>query len=86
MRINARLDETHSHKLDYLMQVTGDSVTEVIKRAIDVYFEQVQQSPSHALDILSRMGFIGSGHAAPDLSESYKKELSKDLDRKHGDC
>ncbi len=83
MRINARLDEDHSEKLTYLARTTGASITEIIKRAIDTYFEQCGNSVGNAAEILTASGFVGCGEEAPALSEHYKDELKRSLATKH---
>jgi hypothetical protein len=86
VRINARLDETHFEKLEYLKQATRAGTTEVVKNAIDVYYRKVRGSaPVSALDILTAHGFIGSGEGEMSLSESYKDSLATGWSRKHGD-
>ena len=37
MRINARLDTDRSRKLDFLLRMTNQKISEIVKRAIDVY-------------------------------------------------
>ena len=83
MRINARLDDEHAEKLTYLTRTTGASVTEVLKQALDVYFEQLGNSCGSAAQILEQSGFIGCGEGSPHLSEQYKESLKKSLATKH---
>jgi hypothetical protein len=74
MRINARLDENHARKLNYLLETTHSSTSEIITRAIDVYYEQIKQSRPEAANILQASGFIGCGEAPPELAENYQAE------------
>lgn len=83
MRINARLDENHARKLNYLLEATHSSTSEIIKQAIDIYYEHVRQSRPEAADILQTSGFIGCGEASPDLAENYKEALKEVLGSKH---
>ncbi len=83
MRINARLDEARSRKLVYLTRTTHRCTSDVIKRAIDVYYEQVKHAQLNPEEILKRTGFIGCGEAANTLSEHYKEALSESLSSKH---
>lgn len=85
MRINARLDETHSQKLEYLKRATNAGVSEVVKDAIDVYYERVKGSKASAAEIFSKSGFIGIAEGPEDLSTRYKQVLTEDLEAKHGD-
>lgn len=81
MRINARLDEEYAHKLTYIQQQTQQPVTDVIKNAIDLYYQQLQQQKP--LDVLTQTGFIGCGQADSNLSVNYKSILKDGLKGKH---
>ena len=83
MRINASLDENHARKLNYLLEVTRSSTVEIIKWAIDFYYEQVRQSRPEAAHILQESGFLGCGEASPELAENYNEELKGLLGSKH---
>ncbi len=83
LRINARLDESHSRKLDYLKRVTGSGISKVIKRAIDTYYERVKTTKGDPAGLLHRAGFIGCAEEPTDLSEHYKEELAGMLVKKH---
>ena len=83
MRINARLDDSHSQKLEFLIRVTSLGISDVLKRAIDVYYDQVYATRPQAAEILGRSGFIGCAEAEPDLSERYKEDLQELLAAKH---
>ena len=84
MRINARLDDTHAQKLDYLKRATHSTVSDIVKTSLDLYYDQVRGSSSRAAEVLERSGFIGCGASSPDLSTSYKEELAESLAAKHG--
>ena len=71
MRIYARLDDSRSQKLDFLSRVTHLSTSEIVKRAIDLYYDQVKSARPRPAEALSASGFIGCGEAAPDLSDCY---------------
>ncbi|MEM8994849.1 MAG: ribbon-helix-helix protein, CopG family [Acidobacteriota bacterium] len=83
MRISARLDATSAHKLSDLSRRTGYGTTEIVKRAIDLYYAQEKASRESAADILRAVGFVGSGAASPDLSSNYKEELGALIGKKH---
>jgi hypothetical protein len=83
MRINARLDEERSRKLDYLMHVTGSGVSEILRRAIDVYYHRVRERDDKSAALLTKSGLIGCAEGPEDLSENYKEELLDELKEKH---
>lgn len=82
-RINARLDEERKAKLEFLKRSTGLSVSEIVKRGIDSFYEEQRTRRASALEILTRTGFIASGEGPEDLSVNYKDELTRILAEKH---
>jgi hypothetical protein len=51
--------------------------------ALDLYYDQARAGRRPAAELLRANGFIASGEAAPDLSETYKDELTRSLADKH---
>jgi hypothetical protein len=86
MRINARLDEEHVSKLAYIQQQTNRSVTDTIKTAIDLYYQEIQKEQKNPSQLLIQTGFIGCGNADSNLSGNYKSFLEEGLKTKYGDC
>ncbi len=84
MRINARLDEEYSNKVAYIQQQTNQGVTDVIKSAIELYYQQLQPHQKKPLLALMESGFIGCGEADPNLSVNYKSVLRDGLKGKYG--
>ena len=83
MRINARLDQDRTRKVEALRQITQMTVSEIVKRAIDVYYREVRQDRPNPAEILAASGFIGAARAGRDLSEGYKSHLAESLNSKH---
>ncbi len=84
-RISARLDSASAQKLERLIEQTRSSMTDILKKAIDSLYQRECRQHTKAAEILAATGFIASGEDAdPDLSESYKSELSTLLHNKHG--
>lgn len=84
-RINARLDERHSAKLEYLKRTTRMGVSDIVKRGIDLVYEDVKKETRDPFEVLTETGFIGSAEGPSDLSGRYKDELRELLAAKHGD-
>ncbi|MBD2532732.1 CopG family transcriptional regulator [Nostoc flagelliforme FACHB-838] len=84
MRINARLDEEYADKLAFIQQQTNQAVTDVIKSAIELYYQQLQQEQKNPFSMLTQTGFIGCGEAHPDISVNYKSILRDGLKAKYG--
>jgi hypothetical protein len=73
MRVNARLDEQTSLKIEYLTQATGQSVSHVVREAIAVYHVQVrgkQSVPSRFLALAGK-GDSGRSDIASNVKEAY---------------
>lgn len=83
MRINARLDEDHRRKLEYLMRVTGFRVSDIVKQAIDMLYAHEEQAKGRPGKLLMNSGFIGCGEGPVDLSVAYKDELKASMLAKH---
>jgi hypothetical protein len=83
MRVNARLDDDHSRKLEVLTRLTGSTVTDVLKRAIDLYYETLGRDRRRAAEVLEEQRFIGAAAGDPNLSETYKALLSDLVAAKH---
>ena len=66
-------------KLAYTQQQTNHAVTDVIKSALELYYQQLQQEQKNPLSMLNQTGFIGCGQADPDLSVNYKSILRDGL-------
>lgn len=84
VRVNARLDPASAEKLQAIMHLTGKSVTEVLKAAVELYFSglEAQQRPG-AQELALRVGLVGCGEGPGDLSSRYKAYLSEGLAGKH---
>ncbi|MCG6941644.1 MAG: ribbon-helix-helix protein, CopG family [Thiohalocapsa sp.] len=68
MRINTGLDDEQSRKLDHLRALTGRTVSELIKEALEHYDAEVTAKPVRAEEVLCRTGLIGCTEGDPDLS------------------
>jgi len=83
MRISVRLDPERAEKLRRLARRTGESTSEIVKRAIDLYDERAEPA-ERPYDVLMRSGFIGGAEGHPDFSTS-KDGLFEPLGGEHGD-
>jgi len=83
MRINARMDDEHARKLDTIKQVTGQNTSNVIKAAIDFYFDKIRSKQKVTSKLIADSGLIGCSDGNEDLSIRYKEQLNRSLDKKH---
>lgn len=84
MRLNARLTDELSKKLLALERTTGQSRSDIVRAALERYFEETPVPGRSVRDAIHESGLIGCGEAEADLSGSYKSRLRESLERKHG--
>ena len=83
MRINARLDETTENQLTYIRAATGASVTDIIKRSLNLYYRQIKAETGEGVRKLLKSDFVGCAEGPEDLSGDYKRYLQESLSAKH---
>ncbi len=76
MRLNARLPEELAQKLEALERATGQSTSEVVRAALERYFNEIFGSGRSAREAIYLSGFVGCGEAEAHLSTTYKSRLS----------
>lgn len=84
LRINARLDKETAPQVHYLTKVTGLNLSDIVKKSIHFFYEQVRSQEAKAADILMKTGFVGSAEGEKDFSRTYKEQLTRTLGAKHG--
>ena len=84
MRLNARLSEELAQKLEALERATGQSTSEVVRAALERYFNEICGPDRSAREAIYLSGLVGCGEAEAHLSTTYKSRLSEGLGRKHG--
>ena len=83
MRLNARLPEDLARKLEVLEQATGQSTSNVVRAALERYFNEICGPGRSAREAIYQSGLVGCGEAEADLSTTYKSRLREGLGRKH---
>lgn len=82
MRINARLDPDSEEKIKRIKNVTNKSTTDIIKKSVDLYYQQISfDAKSKNQKLLKSLSGISDG--PEDLSSNYKNYLNDDLEKKH---
>lgn len=82
MRVNARLDDEAQQQIDYLVQVTGQSVSQVLREAVARYHAQTRAQQGGPRRLLAMIGQGDSGRS--DIASRYKDLLTESLAKKHG--
>jgi len=83
MRLNARLHAIHEAQLIKIQEQTQASVSEIVRSALENYYQTVCEHPSSAKDALFASGFVGCAEAVVELSTTYKSHLASSLSKKY---
>lgn len=80
LRINARLDDSYSEKLEYLKEATGLCLSDVVRESVDQYYAQVKSETARRQRGLGDLvgAFEGREDTPTDLSAEYKGYLWMD--------
>lgn len=76
-RINARLSAQSARKLTQIIERTGSNMSQVIEKAIEVYFTEAVQREEGGWRALETVGFIGCAEGPRDSSANYKRYLTE---------
>jgi hypothetical protein len=80
-RLNARIDPSLARKVATLRRATKQTTTEVVRTALERYFEAITREAS-PYERLSESGFVGCADGPADLSATYKDQLARSLTTK----
>ena len=84
MLINTNLDDIIAEKIDYLVKTTQLTLADILKNAVNLYYEITRTSPADKLKAFEESGFIGCGEGDAHLSVNYKHDLRELMERKYG--
>lgn len=84
MRINARLDDSYTEKLEFLQAATQLSLSDIVRDSVDRYYEAVLAAQRRQRVGLDKL--VGAFSGGPsDGSTRYKVEFLDHIADKHGD-
>ena len=83
MNVTAQFDGEQADKLAYIQSQTNEEVGEILNRAIDLYYRQLQPPTKSPLDIFEDVGLVGCIDADPNLSSRYESHVQDYLQQKH---
>ena len=86
MEIQAQLTEVEAQKVFFIQEQTHQDLIEILKKAIDLYYQILQIPEKTPLQILEESGFIGCCSVESELSTSYKSVLAEELNKKYDHC
>lgn len=82
MRVNARFDAEAEAQVQYLAQMTGMGVSEVLRTSVQHYYDAVRARQTGLRHLSAFIGQGDSGRA--DVAASYKQRLAEGWGAKHG--
>ena len=83
LEINAKINEETADKLAYIQQQTAQEINEILKLAIDNYYQLMAPEKPTAFELLEQSGFIGCCSVETELSVNYKSVLKEELKSKY---
>ncbi|ACB00958.1 conserved hypothetical protein (plasmid) [Picosynechococcus sp. PCC 7002] len=72
-----------ANKINLIQQQTQQDISEILKKAIELYYQTLQIPQKTPLQILEESGLIGCFEDDPDLSSNYKQVLTESLAKKY---
>jgi predicted metal-dependent hydrolase len=84
-QINAEIDLETTDKLTYIQQQTNQELSDILRAAIDDYYQKLKQKKKKTpFQLFEDSGFIGCCSVESDLSVNYKEVLATELEAKYG--
>jgi hypothetical protein len=83
MEITVQVTQIEADKIAFIQQQTNQDISEILRLAIDLYYDHLQAPLDPSLQILEASGFIGCCSVESDLSTNYKSVLSSQLNQKY---
>ena len=81
MRVNARFEGEAEQQLNYLAEITGLGVSEVLRSSVQQYYDQMRARRS---GLTHFSAFVGRGRSGrSDVAGSYKLRLAEGWGVKH---
>ncbi|MDR0479075.1 MAG: hypothetical protein LBH31_04600 [Burkholderiaceae bacterium] len=81
MRVNARFEGEAEQQINYLAQVTGTGVSEVLRASVRHYYDQLRTQRNGLTHFAAFIGRGSSGRS--DVAGSYKMRLAEGWGAKH---
>jgi predicted metal-dependent hydrolase len=83
-QINTQIDPATTDKLTYIQQQTNQTLSDILRDAIDSYYQKLKhQHKKTPFELLEVSGFIGCCSVESDLSINYKQVLADELEAKY---
>ena len=75
MEIATKIDSEQAQKLAFIQEKTQQNLDEILRVALEDYYEKVLNNSSNHLEKFSKIGFVGCIEAEPDLAENCEVYL-----------
>jgi hypothetical protein len=83
MEVNAQVNDDIANKLNFIQAQTKQDLSEILKKAIELYYQTLKTPQKTPLQILEESGLIGCFEDDPNLSSNYKQVLTESLTKKY---
>ncbi|MDY6804877.1 MAG: hypothetical protein SXA11_13860 [Cyanobacteriota bacterium] len=79
MEIATKIDEEQAQKLAFIQEKTQQNLDDILRVALEDYYEKVLNNSSDRLEKFSQIGFVGCIEAEADLAENCEAILMKEI-------
>jgi hypothetical protein len=79
MEIATQINEEQAQKLAFIQEKTQQNLDEILRSALDFYYQQVLNTSKNHLEKFSQLGFIGCIEAKPNLAENCESILMQEI-------
>lgn len=79
MEIATNIDELQAQKLAFIQEKTQQNIDEIIRDALEDYYEKVFKDSRNHLEKFNQLSFIGCIEAEPDLAKNCEEILMKEM-------
>ncbi len=83
MNIATQLDDNYAAKLTYIQVQTEQNVDEILRQAIELYYQRLQPMQQSPLAVLEAAGLVGCFEGSSELSSNYKPIVQEYVDQKY---
>jgi len=79
MEIATKIDSEQAQKLAFIQEKTQQNLDEILRVALEDYYEKVLKNSTNHLEKFTKIGFVGCIEAEPDLAENCEAILMKEI-------
>jgi hypothetical protein len=79
MEIIAQINEDQAKKINFIQEKTQQNLDEILKNALESYYEKIVNTPKNNLEKFREIGFIGCIEAEENLAANSELILHQEM-------